>query len=679
MCVKPGLLVATLALSAGTAFSRGKKDDLAAEPVPGKITQVACHVVDKTEQIKAYSGTSEDANRADMDATYRYRVYLPEDYAMNASQRYPCFFIAMPGGNARMGALDGFLRRNRWIVVMLVESKNGTPDWFPNFLAAHDDAVKRFRILDDYKFATGVSGGARCCSSYPELRDGFAGLLLQAASFGASPALAKTKDGYSHLAVVGTFGDKDYNFKEVDLIRRQFQADVPVRNEVFEGKHGGAPRDVATRSIEWLERKVFVESRIPRKDRALAAKWCYDNTRAALGRATSPAEKALLLRKLLKVAENGLASSDAKGLTGYRNEFAKFADDATAAKELAAARGIDAVADEIAVLDRLMRRSRGSYRSRKVADDEYQAVGRVLSGYQLVAMAYPTTVAGRFASASVGSLRLEFGDKGLQAALHRMRTAASRQDWRTAIIAAVEAKAWAVSSDQAADADGVLDRAEKVGRKQLVEVGNRPQTLRAFIDAWSPLPCAIEAREKYGELGVAELAKATSSSGSRRKRALKELLDGWQGYPVYPDALAAFEKDAAVELERIRKMTNSFARERALRSFAKEWSPAPSARTAVDVLCETAREKLAGILKHPSAYSRRSKLKSFMKSYEGLPVADEAKAALDAMRETEARKEYERIVSRYKASSLRSKLTAFLRKYAGTSAAVDAKKALAKM
>ena len=88
-------------------------------------------------------------------------------------------FIASPSGNASMGAMAERLKSGGYVVVMLVESKNGP--WGPivgNFLAAHDDVVQRVRIQEGLKFATGMSGGARASSVFVQARPGFAGLIL---------------------------------------------------------------------------------------------------------------------------------------------------------------------------------------------------------------------------------------------------------------------------------------------------------------------------------------------------------------------------------------------------------------------------------------------------------------------------------------------------------------------
>ena len=81
-----------------------------------------------------------------------------------------------------MGTMQGYLKANGFVVVMLLDAKNGP--WEPivgNFLAAHDDVVKRVRIEEGKKYATGMSGGGRASSVFVQIRPGFCGLVTQGA------------------------------------------------------------------------------------------------------------------------------------------------------------------------------------------------------------------------------------------------------------------------------------------------------------------------------------------------------------------------------------------------------------------------------------------------------------------------------------------------------------------
>lgn len=192
--------------------------------------------------------------------TYHYKLWLPQGYGASASQRWPCMFIASPGGKAKMGQMAEWLKASGYIVVMLVESKNG--DWPPiigNFLAAHDDVVKRVRLQEGLKLATGMSGGARASSVFVQLRPGFSGLILQGAgaAFDAQNNyhVAKIKGNHG-LFVAMTMGEKDNNKPEVARMQTALGA-ARCKAYPFTGGHMPAPREVFEEAVTWVERQIY--------------------------------------------------------------------------------------------------------------------------------------------------------------------------------------------------------------------------------------------------------------------------------------------------------------------------------------------------------------------------------------------------------------------------------------
>ncbi len=212
---------------------------------------------------------------------FHYRLYLPADYHAAAPARYPVMFIASPSGHASMGAMAARLRRDRWVVVMLVESRNGSNDWMPNFLAAHDDVMGRVRVHPDMKFCTGLSGGARVCSVYPGMRSGFRGLVLQAAGLWSPRIFA---DGANRdLVIYGTFGAFDFNLKFARQVRRAIPPGARGLAEVWDGGHAWAPPEVFDRAMDWVEDAVFLRGGL-RADHRDLDRWYLDNRLAAFER-----------------------------------------------------------------------------------------------------------------------------------------------------------------------------------------------------------------------------------------------------------------------------------------------------------------------------------------------------------------------------------------------------------
>jgi len=187
--------------------------------------------------------------------TYHYKLWLPKGYNADLSKRWPCMFVMSPSGNASMRPMTDYLKNNGFVVVMLVEAKNGP--WEPivgNFLAAHDDVIKRVRIDESQKYATGQSGGARGSSVFVQLRSGFCGLILQSA--GAS---FDDKNNYNvagiksnaRLRIAMTMGASDKNKPETERMKKLFDGRKLAVFE-FNGGHVWAPADVFEKAMAWV-------------------------------------------------------------------------------------------------------------------------------------------------------------------------------------------------------------------------------------------------------------------------------------------------------------------------------------------------------------------------------------------------------------------------------------------
>lgn len=118
-----------------------------------ETTPMNLAIPDETEVTIACETTK--AEYGAQIGTYHYRLWLPKGYSADPQRRWPCIFFASPIGLAapkkkedmmRM-TMGPWLKSHHYVVVLLVESKNGTePANYGNFLAAHDDLIKRVRI-----------------------------------------------------------------------------------------------------------------------------------------------------------------------------------------------------------------------------------------------------------------------------------------------------------------------------------------------------------------------------------------------------------------------------------------------------------------------------------------------------------------------------------------------------
>ena len=189
---------------------------------------------------------------------YHYKLWLPRGYLAQPHRYWPCVFIASPFGNARMGNMAESLKRTH-VVVMLIESRNGPwPPTIGNFLAAHDDVVRRIRIREGQKIATGLSGGARASSVFVQIRPGFAGVIMQGAG------VARTDNGayyFNHVAHYPAIlfalimGESDPRRTEIADMQHQILPDH-LAVLLFHGGHQWAPADVFAKALSWIESRA---------------------------------------------------------------------------------------------------------------------------------------------------------------------------------------------------------------------------------------------------------------------------------------------------------------------------------------------------------------------------------------------------------------------------------------
>jgi len=208
-------------------------------------------------QNSAFLGSAKDVQQA--IGTYHYKLWLPKGYQANPKRRWPCMFVFSPSGSAGRGNMAGWLEANGFVVVMLVESKNGP--WAPiagNFLSAHDDVIKRVRIQEGSKMATGFSGGARAASSAVQSRPGFSGLILQGAgcSFDDRSSYQTSKiKGNPAMYVSMTIGESDSNRGEAGRMKGVFGAKFQAFT--FKGGHDWSPPDVFQNAADWLLKQIY--------------------------------------------------------------------------------------------------------------------------------------------------------------------------------------------------------------------------------------------------------------------------------------------------------------------------------------------------------------------------------------------------------------------------------------
>lgn len=255
--------ILTLAIFLGffTALAGGQTTPLAEPLTEEKEMKIACELTEAPKRNEVVVFDSAKQCEA-AKGLYHYKLWLPKGYLAEPQKRWPCMFIMSAGGNAGMGHMAEYLKTHRFVVVMLVEAKNGP--WEPivgNFIAAHDDVIKRVRVDQDQRFATGMSGGARGSSVFVQVRPGFAGLILQ----GAGPASGE-KGAYhssklkrdAKLRVAMTMGKSDRNHFEIERTEDELSRSR-FRVFEFDGGHVWAPPEVFAEAMAWIMKTDIVQ------------------------------------------------------------------------------------------------------------------------------------------------------------------------------------------------------------------------------------------------------------------------------------------------------------------------------------------------------------------------------------------------------------------------------------
>lgn len=210
-----------------------------------KITLISC---DYTAKEK-YNG------KAVAKGPWSYKVYIPKGYDSNKTEKYPCLFICSPSGNANLQGAAKFVKENKWLAIMLVESKNGPMiNCVGNFRAAYDDAAKRLRLKQGELYITGFSGGARFASVAVGDRPGFAGLILQGAGLAQNGAEYDVQPFRKNkkLILYALFGEKDSNGVEINRVKKVLPKWVKNVFEKFPGGHTWAPEPAMTKALQWM-------------------------------------------------------------------------------------------------------------------------------------------------------------------------------------------------------------------------------------------------------------------------------------------------------------------------------------------------------------------------------------------------------------------------------------------
>lgn len=112
---------------------------------------------------------------------FRYEVRLPKGYQTDPARSWPVIFLVAPEDedSASAAFVRGWAATNDCVLIDLLDARKGElAPAIGNFLSAHDDAVKRFRLKADGKWMVGTDAVGSPASLLAQYRPGFQGLLL---------------------------------------------------------------------------------------------------------------------------------------------------------------------------------------------------------------------------------------------------------------------------------------------------------------------------------------------------------------------------------------------------------------------------------------------------------------------------------------------------------------------
>lgn len=181
----------------------------------------------------------------------RYFIYLPPGYYDSENQSYPCLFAEHP---KQWESLRDRIRKERWIGIILDEQtgENIGRKMNANFLAAYDDATKRFQVSGRMLFTAGGVPSLLYATMRP-----VAGVILQEPDFDGLrrfdpplDLLGKNADMRVYT-LLGTQDDAN--------LRRQAQfieQNIPKYHiDVYDGYTNLFPPNLADKAVDWMKKE----------------------------------------------------------------------------------------------------------------------------------------------------------------------------------------------------------------------------------------------------------------------------------------------------------------------------------------------------------------------------------------------------------------------------------------
>ena len=290
--------------------------------------------------LSSYEPT-EQPSKAPSKGICRYQLFVPPGYKKNVDKKYPVMFIASAKAEPYMDNVQARAARDGWILVLLSDTKALDPAWLGNFLGAHDDVLKRARVIEDFKVATGSKGGGLFASIFAVYRPGFKAYIGQSSCFWSNlqgshvyDAAKKNKE----FTIYQILGKPHPSFRCRHNVRSDLPKDTCHVAECYDAGDAWASTEAMDRALDWVEKTVFLDARTVKLSKD-AVMWHFDNKMTALEKASIPFAKYELMEYLIAFAkkQNLIADKTIKDkIQGFEKELPLLAKDESVKKELAA-------------------------------------------------------------------------------------------------------------------------------------------------------------------------------------------------------------------------------------------------------------------------------------------------------------------------------------------------------
>lgn len=169
-----GFLAAVLSIG-GVRAERTPLDAPIEEGVPMTITAEQKQM----PAVQIMKNLTRFKERQAVLGAFRYEVRLPKGYHADANRSWPSIFLVGPEESVSTTTVRDWAARNECVLIDLLDARKGElAPTIGNFLSAHDDAVKRFRLQTDGKCMVGTEAIGSPASLLAQYRPGFQGLVL---------------------------------------------------------------------------------------------------------------------------------------------------------------------------------------------------------------------------------------------------------------------------------------------------------------------------------------------------------------------------------------------------------------------------------------------------------------------------------------------------------------------